>query len=130
MNKELRNKCERLARIEESTYNQTGKDAAKWNESVKYHKYWSFKSGFEAGVKAKSEDVEKWCLCENVIFADTEKWPIPMCHDCAEPFLKLIESVKSVRHYATLASHRLIDADNNPLSCALKVLEKNLEKFK
>jgi len=40
------------------------------------------------------------------------------------------ERLSSLIHYSEMASHRLLDSDNIPLSCAVKVARKTLEKLR
>ena len=43
---------------------------------------------------------------------------------------KLAESLESLIHYSSMASHRLLDLDNIPLSCSVKVARQCLAEYR
>lgn len=69
-------------------------DAVKWAASALHGTEFngpdfieSRRLGFLEGFRYK---IRGRCPCGGIILADTEDWKIPMCHECAHPFIHLI----------------------------------------
>jgi len=82
----------------------------------------------EMGFDLCYAENKKWCPCGDVILADTENWPIPMCHGCAEDIYLLavpeIERLQKRERILVKALEDLKTHEKGPCSQSCACLDR------
>ena len=109
--KALADRMEELAVKDEETFTQTGVDAENWTTRVRFHKYWSYKNGFNACYeemsKAKAED-KKYSEVVEALEAALERLEYLRMKECGDEQPRYVEGQKVA--YVTATSLQIREA--------------------